>query len=146
MLVTNESGQIIGSLNKNFGNPPEGEIITINRLPGVFSGFDFYEHTRSSFAKIETLKARVATLKHSVTIDKMDLIHASRIGDIGKSDYIAMAAYDREFRRLLEVKGDVSIDDDIVRDVIIVTVRLKTLKVNIDTAEKLFDMDEFTPE
>lgn len=147
MFVVDQKHQILGSLNKNFGNVSPGDRIRI-----VMTGLDDYYNPSQDFFSLSStieLSPSVVEVKRNVFIDEMQVMNLNRNRQNQtkprKEDFLVIAAHDRQFRQLLEAGGETEITNDIVNMRIVATVRLKAILADLETSEKLFDMDEFTP-
>lgn len=157
MIVVNERSEIIGRLNKHFGNPREGDTIAIETVRGGFTNpWDLPISTASYGSSgsggmatprrisMQRITAPVVMLRRSVAIDEMELMN--RRGQMTKDDVIVLAAHDRLFRELLEVEEHQTvIHKDPVRMMVNVEIKVTAIQASIDIAEQLFDLDEFTP-
>jgi hypothetical protein len=143
MLVVDQKHHILGSLNKNFGRIRPGEKIVIEH--GRQNAFD--DLVNPSQVYFLRITAPVVEVQRSVSIDEMDAmnLHRQLKRKPGKDDFAVIAAHDRQFRQLLEAGGQFEVYDDLVNTRVIAKVRLNAIMADLDTSERLFDLDEFTP-
>jgi hypothetical protein len=130
MIVVTPKKKILGHLAKQFGAPKPGEIVLI-----------LFE------ARCEPLAAPIVELSHTVLLSEQDVMNELYLRGArpDKDDYILIASREAEFRELLSADGKVSVAAHWERQAVSVTVETVAISADLDAAEILFDLDEFTP-
>lgn len=149
MLVVDSNKQILGSLNKTFGHVAAGDFIRIRALSYDDRGMLKSDPAYIMSHKIQQseLKIPVIEVERRVSIDELDVENYHRLNGSSsrQSDVAVIAANDREFRKLIEAGGQIDSYKDAQNMRTVARVRLKVMMVDLETYEKIFDMDEFTP-
>jgi hypothetical protein len=130
MIVVDPSMNIIGRLDKHFGERKPGDVVPIS-------------YANHSYP----LHVPVVRLTHAVRVSDQDVMDRAHLRGArpDKDDFVLSASYDQRFREYLAEGGETVVSQRPDQMGVEVSVRALALMADIDTAEILFDMDAFTP-